>query len=101
QEEVVVELRLAFEQVQPKPTPAAPLSGYHPVAATRRNIDFGGDLVRAIEDARRVADRYAGHHARISEVGHARNSARPRGDRSGKLRVIKRKHIVLLRLLQK
>ena len=93
------EHRLALQHVEAVAAEAAALGDEHAFAAALRDFDLGLEVVRGIEDARRVAVGRAGERAGVGEHVAAGGDAGPRRDEPRRHRRIERQHLVLLGLL--
>ena len=82
-DEVVQEHGLALQHIEPVAAEPAALGHDHAFGAALRDLDLGLEVVRRVENARRVAVRRAGDLAGPGELGAAGGEARPRRDERG------------------
>ena len=97
-DQVPEEHRLALEQVEAVAAEPAALGHDHALGAALRDLDLGLEVVRGVEDARRVAVRRAGQLAGLRELIASGRNARTRRDEAGRHRRVQRQHLVFLRL---
>ena len=96
--QVPEEHRLALEQIEAVAAEAAALRDDHPFGAALRDLHLGLEVVRGVEDARRVAVGRAGQLAGVGEHVAAGRDAGPRRDEPRGHGRIQRQDLVLLRL---
>src|SRR5271166_2311868 len=100
-EHVVIEHRLALEQVQPNPAKATAIGDDHPVATTGWHSDVCGNHVRLAQEVWCIAGWNARQDTRVGEHCLSRSRARPRCECPRKRIVVQREHVVLFCLFHK
>src|SRR5262249_15576955 len=100
-DEVPEENRLTLQQIEAVAAETTTLSDQHTFGAALRNLDLGLEVVRGVEERRRVAVRRARERLRPGEDVATGGDARLRNDEALPHRRVERQHLVLLRLLHK